>query len=85
MNADRPRSFHFATAAQWRSCLFVQADTRALGSHGLRPFAAFERHATRLESDGAHAPAATREGDLLWRDDRGALHRLTACDEGTNR
>jgi phage tail-like protein len=76
MTADPLRSYRFATAAQWNSCLFDQADH---DSPGLRPFAPFAQPPTRFESAGAHAPVVTRTSEILWRDDAGKLYRLTAC------
>lgn len=82
MNADKLKSYRFATEAQWNTCLFVEADrdVRRTGG-GIRPFAPYERTATRYESRGAHAPAFTHTRDIIWRDDCGALHRLSTCDE----
>jgi phage tail-like protein len=71
-------SYRFATAAQWNSCLFEQADLDA-ATIGLRPFAPFSTSPQRFPSAGAHASAVTRAGDVVWRDDAGALHRLAAC------
>lgn len=81
MKADQLKSYRFATAAQWASCLFVQTDREALGKGNVvRPFAPYSRPATLYPSPGAHAPVVTPAGEILWRDDQGALHRLTSCD-----
>jgi phage tail-like protein len=82
MNADKLKRYRFATEAQWNTCLFVEADRdfRRTGG-GIRPFPPFERAATRFESEGAHAPAMTHAHDVIWRDDRGLLHRLSTCDD----
>jgi phage tail-like protein len=82
MNADKLKSYRFATEAQWNTCLFVEADRDLRRTGGaVRPFPPYERTATRFESDGAHAPAVTYARDLIWRDDKGALHRLSTCDD----
>jgi phage tail-like protein len=82
MSADKLLSYRFATEAQWNACLFVQADrdSRRVGG-GVRPFAPYARPATLYESRGAHAPVVTRTGEILWRDDGGALLRLSPCDD----
>ncbi len=73
--------FHFETAAQWGTCAFVQADAGALRAAGIvQPFPAYTRTATRMSSSAAYAPAVTPAGDVLWRDDRGGLLRVTACE-----
>jgi phage tail-like protein len=72
-------SYRFATAAQFDSCLFDRADRGSRGAAGLRPFAPFAHTSTLYASAGAHAPAITRSGEILWRDDGGRLHRLPAC------
>lgn len=80
------RRFHFATAAQWNTCLFVQADGGALRTQGsVQPFAAYGREPTRLASQGAYAPAVTRGEDILWRDGQGCLLRLSPCDDAPER
>jgi phage tail-like protein len=82
MSADALRRYRFATDAQWNACLLVQTD-RVTSPTGveLQPFASYERQATSYPSNGAHAPVATRLGEVLWRDDDGCLHRLEPCDE----
>ena len=82
MTADKLRSYRFSTPAQWDSCLLVQIARDAKGaSESLRPLAPYARSATRYASDGADAPAVTRAGEILWRDDAGTLHRLSGCDD----
>lgn len=79
MTSDALRRYRFSTPAQFNVCLFDRADRDSPGAPaGLRPFAPFTRPATRFDTDGAHAPAITRGGEILWRDDLGALQRLTA-------
>lgn len=76
-------AYRFSTAAHFDACLFDRADrggSRA-AAKGLRPFAPFGRTATLYATPGGHAPAITRAGELLWRDDDGVLHRLPACAE----
>jgi phage tail-like protein len=82
MTAGELRSYRFSTEAQWNACLFEGAERdprRAKG--GLWPYAPYARPATLHETRGAHAPAATRAGEILWRDDAGGLHRLQPGDD----
>lgn len=80
------RRFHFETPAQWHTCTFAQADAGVLRTRGgVQPFPAYAREATRLESSGAYAPAVTRGGEILWRDEPGCLLRLSACDDAPER
>ncbi|MDR5761447.1 phage tail protein [Caballeronia sp. LZ035] len=69
--------YRFATAAQFGACIGTGADISAAG---LQPFAPYPGAAVRLSSAGGHAPAVTRAGDLLWRDDTGRLYRLAYAD-----
>lgn len=80
MKAGRSTSYRFSSAAQWNACLFVEADPdRLRKSEGFRPFAPYTRPGTLRRSSGAHAPAVTRAREILWRDDRCAIHRLAGC------
>lgn len=82
MSVDVLRRYRFATETQWNTCLQVQADRNALrAGRGLQPFAPFARTAIRYSSPGAHAPVLTHAGEVLWTDDRGALHRLPVCGD----
>jgi phage tail-like protein len=82
MTAQAHRSYRFKTLAQWSACLFDRADRESPDARdGLRPVAPYEQSAQLYTSPGARAPAATRAGDILWHDDTGQLHRLTACDD----
>ncbi len=82
MSADSLRRYRFATEAQWNACLMAQANREALRANGgLLPFAPYARPGTLFESPGAHAPVVTQAGEILWRDDNGCVHRLTACHE----
>ncbi|HBB95853.1 MAG TPA: hypothetical protein DC054_10720 [Blastocatellia bacterium] len=81
MKTDQLKSYRFATEAQWNSCLFVQTDRESLRKgEGVRPFAPYARPATLYRSPGAYAPAITPAGEILWRDDDGAIYGLTSCD-----
>lgn len=82
MNANKLKSYRFATEAQWNTCLFVEADrdTRRTGGR-IQPFAPYDPTPVRYESSGAFAPALTHTRDLLWRAESGALHRLSTCHE----
>jgi phage tail-like protein len=68
-------SYRFATPAQFDACLFERADRT---NEGLRAFAPYAQPVL-YPSNGAHAPAVTRGGEIVWRDDDGALHRITSC------
>lgn len=72
--------FRFATDAQWRTCLFLQAERDAPGA-GLRPLAPYARPATRHGPPAAYAPAANRFGEVMWRDDAGRLYRMARRDD----
>jgi len=82
MTTPAQRGYRFGTAAQWSACLFDRVDQESSGTQAaLRPIAPFEQTARLYASPGAHAPAATRAGEILWHDDTGVLHRLTACED----
>jgi len=82
MNADTLRSYRFATEAQWNACLFDRADRDSPAARAeLRPFAPYARPAALYQTRGAHAPAVTRAGEILWRDDAGSGYRLPASDD----
>ncbi|HEU4794755.1 MAG TPA: phage tail protein [Pyrinomonadaceae bacterium] len=82
MNANKLKSYRFATEAQWNTCLFAEADRDARRTGGtIQPFAPYEPTPIRYESDGAFAPAITNTRDIIWRDQCGVLHRLSTCDE----
>ena len=82
MNANKLKSYRFATEAQWDTCLFVEADRDARRTGGsIQPFAPYAITPTRYESAGAFAPAMTNTRDIIWRDEAGNLHRLSTCFE----
>lgn len=82
MSVDKLKSYRFSTEAQWNACLFVQADRDSKrAAAGIRPFPPFGRPGTRYESRGAHAPAVTRAGEVLWFDDSCGMHRLSWCND----
>ena len=82
MNANKLKSYRFATEAQWNTCLFVEADRDARRTGGaIQPFAPYDPTPVGYESSGAFAPAMTKTNDLVWRDERGLLHKLSTCDE----
>jgi phage tail-like protein len=70
------RRYHFHTKAQWDACLFALADRT---TDGLRPFAPYGP-ATLVPTAAGHAPVITPAGEILWRNDAGALYRITPCD-----
>jgi phage tail-like protein len=81
MSANTQRGFFFANEAQWKTCQFIQVDTGAMrGTHTVRPFTPYARPGTLFESSGAHAPALTSIGDVLWHDDAGRVYRFSTCD-----
>lgn len=82
MNTDQLRTYRFETKAQWNTCLFSEADRSTLsGSDAIRPFAPFGRSPMRYETRGARLPVITRTGEIIWVDNGGTLHRLTACND----
>ena len=82
MNANKLKSYRFATEAQWNKCLFVEADRDARRTGGtIQPFAPYEPTPERFESQGAFAPAMTNTRDIIWRDEAGRLHRISTCYE----
>jgi len=81
MSAEGLKCYRFSTEAQWNACLFDHADRDSRRAHkSIRPFASYVRPGVLYESRGAHAPAVTRAGEILWRDDDCALYHLSACD-----
>jgi len=86
MTVQAQRGYRFGTPAQWSACLFDRIDHESSGGQEmLRPIAPFEQTAQPYTTRGAHAPAATRAGEILWHDDAGFLHRLTAFDDEPDR
>lgn len=82
MSGQARRSYRFSTAAQWSACLFDRVDGESFDAGGsIQPIAPYRQTAQLYATHGAHAPAATRSGEVLWHDDAGCLHRLTACDD----
>jgi phage tail-like protein len=82
MSAQPQRRFRFATPTQWSTCLFDRVDRDAFDAQGnIQPLAPYEQTARLYATDRAHAPAVTPAGEILWHDDAGRLHRLTACDD----
>ncbi len=82
MTGPASRGYTFRTAAQWSACLFDRVDRQASGTQlTLQPIAPFDQVARLYATDGGHAPAVTRSGAILWHDDAGFLHRLSACAE----
>ena len=70
------RRYRFHTRAQFDACLFSLADRTG---DGLRPFAPYGP-ATLIPTKGGHAPVITPAGEILWRNDAGALYRVSPCD-----
>lgn len=82
MNNSKLKSYLFSTEAQWDTCLFNKADrdSRRTGG-GIRPLAPYAQPAKIYPSSGAHAPVVTGAGEILWCDDKGAIHRLSTCGD----
>lgn len=82
MSGPAQRSYRFSTPAQWSACLFDRVDRESFAAHArIQPIAPYGQTAQLYATQGAHAPAATRAGEVLWHDDAGRLHRLTACGD----
>jgi phage tail-like protein len=80
MNVGKLKCYRFANEAQWNACLFARADRDSRRtSGGIRPQSPYEQPGTQFESNGAYAPVVTRAGDILWRDNNCAIHRLSKC------
>ncbi len=72
-----PREYRFATAAQWQLGLFQRA-TPGAGIECLRPYG---RKMDRFQSAGGFAPTVLLTGEILWRDNTGAVHVLSPHDD----
>ncbi len=82
MSGPAQRRYRFSTPAQWSACLFDHVDRESFDVQDtIQPIAPYEQTADLYATQGAHAPAVTRAGEVLWHDDAGCLHRLTACDD----
>ena len=82
MSDQARRSYLFRTPAQWSACLFDRVDREAFEADGeVSPLAPYEQTARLYSSPGAHAPAVTRAGEILWHDDAGRVHQLTDCND----
>lgn len=82
MSKQAQRSYRFSTPAQWRACLFDRIDGESFNAKNkIQPIAPYSHTAQLYATHGAHAPVVTRSGEVLWRDDTGRLHWLTACDD----
>lgn len=82
MSATLQHSYRFATPAQWRAGLLIGFDCEALDAYaGVRPYAPYGSPGQLFATPGAFAPAAAPNGEALWRDDNGCLHRLPGEDE----
>jgi phage tail-like protein len=82
VTAERQRSYRFATEAQWSQCISARTDGEALRATGvMRPLAPYSREGALFAARGAHAPAVTPAGEILWADGQGAFHRMLAGDD----
>lgn len=79
MNALDRRGYFFETAGQLGACVIASSEPAASGLRPLAPFAPSAEPA--YTGAGALAPAATREGEILWCDSAGTLHRTRPGDE----
>jgi phage tail-like protein len=82
MSGPAQRAYRFSAPAQWSACLFDRVDRASFDAgRGIAPLAPYEQGGRLYPTRSAHAPAATRAGTVLWRDDAGRLHRLASCDD----
>jgi len=82
MTAEKKqRSYRFATEAQWKACISTRVDGDALRTGAIRPLAPFAHPGVLHKASGAHAPAVTRAGEILWADEQDALYRMVDGDE----
>ncbi|BAB52832.1 phage tail protein [Mesorhizobium japonicum] len=79
MSKNLPLAYRFATEAQWQCCLFVGVDRTTAPRIGLRPYSPYQP-SILFSSPGAHAPAITHAGEVVWRDNEGRLQRLAYGD-----
>ena len=80
MNSQPLRSFRFATAAQWNACQFVQVDLQSVDKQTvIQPLSPYAQPGALISTSGAYAPVVTPEGELIWCDDLGRIHRMTSC------
>ena len=80
MTARARLGYHFRASAQWKACVFERVDSESQ-STGIRPIAPYVDTPKTYTSEGARTPAVTRAGEIVWCDDAGCLHRLSACLE----
>ena len=81
MTGKKLRQYLFKSESQWSACLSSRADGDALRSESvLRPFPPYAEEPTRCESPGARAPVVLRNGEILWSDNDGVLHRSCTGD-----
>jgi phage tail-like protein len=72
-----PREYRFATSGQWQLGLFHLATP----SPGLEPLHPYARKPNQFPSAGGFAPTVLLTGEVLWRDNTGALHFLSPHDD----
>jgi phage tail-like protein len=81
MTRNRLRQYHFKNESQWKACLFAQNDHGALRSESVfRPFPPFAEESIRCAAPGTRAPVVLRNGEILWSDNGGLLHRNCTGD-----
>lgn len=86
MSNGAARKYLFETAEQWGVCLFAGADRGSKKApRRVRPIAPYALPGALITSAGAHAPAITPTGEIVWIDEAGRLLRRTACDEAPAR
>lgn len=82
MRKDSLRAYRFGTLSQWNSCLISQADQQALQQNArIRPFNPYDPASTAFPTKGAHSPAITRAGEIVWCDAAGHFYRLLPKDD----
>lgn len=79
MSGNRQRRYRFANAGQWGAGLGARVNDD--GANGIAPFISFGDSARLLRSPGAYAPAAARDGAIVWLDGLGALLRFEPDDQ----
>lgn len=81
MTGKKLKRYVFKNESQWLACLSSRSDSDALRSEDVfAPFPPFAEESTRCESPGARAPVVLLNGEILWCDNDGKLHRRCTGD-----
>jgi phage tail-like protein len=73
-----PKRYLFQNVAQWGAGVVTGGHA---GADGLAPAARLAAMPARVWEGEAHAPAASRDGEVYWRDGTGALYWLSDSDQ----